>query len=164
MSSIASSSVVDGNEHQDRPEDLGLVHLMVRLHAGEDRRRHEVALVIARDPRIAPVELELRAFLHALLDEAFDPRLRLRRDERPQIRVLLGTGVYLERLRLGDDVGNPLVGFADEHRHADRHAALPRGPESRADERIQRLLLVRVGHHDGVVLRAHHALRALATV
>ena len=42
---------------------------MSGLHAREDGGRDEVAVVVARHPGVAAVELELRAFLHALLDE-----------------------------------------------------------------------------------------------
>ena len=60
-------------------------------------------------------------------------------------------------------LGTMLVGHvADQHRDRDRHAALAGRAVGRADQRIDRLLDVGVGHHDHVVLRAAERLHALA--
>ena len=51
---------------------------------------------------------------------------------------------------------------ADRHRHRDRHAALARRAIAGADQRIDRLVEIGVGHDDHVVLGAAEALHALA--
>jgi hypothetical protein len=56
-----------------------------------------------------------------------------------------------------------LVGHvAHQHRHRDRHAALAGRAVARADQRVDRLVDVGVGHHHHVVLRAAQGLHALA--
>ena len=62
---------------------------------------------------------------------------------------------------LGDD---PVGHVTDQHRHADRHAALAGRAIGGADQRVDRLLDVGVGHHHHVVLRAAQRLHALAVV
>ncbi|MNV05399.1 hypothetical protein D3C71_957360 [compost metagenome] len=52
--------------------------------------------------------------------------------------------------------------LAHQHHHGQGHAALASGAKRGTGNRVERLLLVRVGQDDGVVLGAHHALRALA--
>ncbi len=61
--------------------------------------------------------------------------------------------------RLHQFVGCPL---ADRHRDRDRHAALARRAVARADQRVDRLVHVGVGHHHHVVLGAAEALHALS--
>ena len=57
----------------------------------------------------------------------------------------------------------PICGLlADRHRHADGHAPLARAAVAGADERVDGLVQVGVGHHDHVVLRAAEALRTLS--
>src|SRR5207253_10084627 len=91
------------DEAEHRAEDLGLVDLVPGLHAGEDRGTDEVALVVAGDIRTAPVELELRTFPYARIDEPFDARLRLLRNQRPQVRAGLGARRALARAPLRTD-------------------------------------------------------------
>ena len=52
--------------------------------------------------------------------------------------------------------------IADRNRDADRHATLACAAVARADQRVDGLVEVGVGHHDHVILRAAEALRALA--
>lgn len=72
--------------------------------------------------------------------------------------------VHLQRARAFDEIRQPVLRRAHEHDHRRRHATLPRRAEARAGQRVERLLLVRVREHDGVVLRAHHRLDALAVL
>ena len=56
----------------------------------------------------------------------------------------------------------PFCGLlADRHRDRDGHAPLTGAAVARADERVDGLVEIGVGHHDHVVLRAAEALRAL---
>ena len=73
-------------------------------------------------------------------------------------------GVDLELLDLLDQVGYPVLGLAHEHGGGERHAALAGGAERRAHYLIERVLLVRVGHHHAVVLGAHVRLHTLAVL
>jgi hypothetical protein len=69
----------------------------------------------------------------------------------------------LQRLRaLGELRDDAVGGLADQHCDADRHAALAGRAVRRADQRIDGLVEVGVGHHDHVVLRAAERLHALA--
>ena len=93
-----------------------------------------------------------------------DAILGVLRNHRTQVRAFLDAGIDLQRLGLGDDVRNPFLRLAHQHGDRGRHAALAGGAEGGADQRVERLLLVGIGHHDGVILRAHHALHALAVL
>ena len=63
---------------------------------------------------------------------------------------------------LGEQRHDPVGDVAHQHRHRDRHAALAGRAVGRADQRVDRLLEVGVGHHDHVVLGAAERLHALA--
>ncbi len=52
--------------------------------------------------------------------------------------------------------------FAHQDQHRQCHAALARRAEGCTDQVVERLLLVCVGQDNAVILRAHHALHALA--
>ncbi|ERJ33975.1 hypothetical protein L810_3640 [Burkholderia sp. AU4i] len=86
------------------------------------------------------------------------------RHDRPDIGTRFVARVDLQRLRFLDELGQPVARRADQHDDRRRHAALAGRAEARADERVDRLLAVRVGQYDRVVLRAHHRLHALAVL
>ena len=73
-----------------------------------------------------------------------------------------GADLHLRDLGLqaGDDGVGGLVADRDDER--DRHAALAARAVRRAHERADGVVDVRVGHDDGVVLRAAEGLDALA--
>jgi hypothetical protein len=86
-------------------------------------------------------------------------------DERAEIHVIAGgVGADLQRLDARHELLDQPVGgiLADRHRHRDRHAALARGAIARADQRVDGLVHVGVGHDHHVVLGAAEALHALA--
>jgi hypothetical protein len=64
---------------------------------------------------------------------------------------------------IGDQLLDQRVGglLADRHRHRDRHAALAGRAVGRADQRVDRLVEVGVGHDDHVVLGAAQACTRL---
>ena len=84
------------------------------------------------------------------------------RDNGPQIGASFHSRVDLERLRLGHDIRYPLLCLTHQYGDGCGHAALSRGAKGRSDQGVERLLLVGVGHHDRVILGAHHALHAFA--
>ena len=53
------------------------------------------------------------------------------------------------------------LAVADHDCGGERHAPLPGGPEGGADELVDGVLLIGVGHDDAVVLGPHVALHAL---
>jgi hypothetical protein len=131
----------------------------------EQRAAGEEALLVALDLVAAAVDDELRAFLDADADVALDAFERLLRDDRAHLGVELHAVLDLQRLRALGQLGHDLVGHvADQHRDADRHAALAGRAVGRADQRIDGLVDVRRRHHDHVVLRAAQRLHALAVV
>ena len=67
------------------------------------------------------------------------------------------TGVHLELLGALDELGDPLLGLADEHGDGQRHAALACGAERGARQLAEREVLARVRQDHAVVLRALHA-------
>ncbi|MNZ71769.1 hypothetical protein D3C78_901350 [compost metagenome] len=154
-----------GLQHTEhRAEDLFLVDGHVGADGGEDRRADEVAVLVAGDLRMAAIEQQLCAFLHTALDQAVDALQRRAGHHRADVGAGLAAGVDLEGLGLLDQLRQPGLGLADQDHHRQRHAALAGGPEGGADQVVEGLLLVGIRQDDGVVLGAHHALRALAVL
>ncbi|MPM75276.1 hypothetical protein SDC9_122268 [bioreactor metagenome] len=147
---------------QHRAEDFLVIDAHAGLDAREDRRADEVALFIAGHIGLAAVEFQLGAVGNAALDEAFHARQGRAGDHRTHVGSLFGTTGHLERLGLFDQLWNPIAGLAHQHHHRQRHAALTGRAKRCACQGVQSLVLVGVGHDDGVVLGAHHALHALA--
>ena len=136
----------------------------MRLDAGNHRRRNEVAVRVSIDLDIATIKINRAAFRCALGDQAFDTRFGVFGNDRADISARNDASIDLQRLCLFDDVGNPVGSLTHQHRDRGRHAALSGGTKASTDERVERLIFVRVGHHDGVVFCAHHALRALTVI
>ena len=113
---------------------------------------------------LAAVDDELGAGLDALADVVLDPRQRRRGDQ----WAVVGLGVEaVADAQLVDPLDEPGAQavrglLADGHRDADRHAALAGAAVAGADQCVDGLVEVGVGHHDHVVLGAAEALRALA--
>ncbi|MNZ45270.1 hypothetical protein D3C78_629200 [compost metagenome] len=147
---------------EHRAEDLVAVDGHFRSDAGENGRGDEIAVVIAGDLRIAAIQYQLRAFLHAAFDQAADAVEGGAGNQRADIGARLDAGADFQGLGLFDQLRQPLLRLADQHHHRQRHAALAGCAERGASEVVEGLLLVRIGQHHRVVLRAHHALHALA--
>jgi hypothetical protein len=131
----------------------------------EQRAAGEEALLVAGDGEAAAVGGERRAVADARGDVRLDARLRVEGDERPHLGVALHAVLDDEPGRaLGEQRHDPVGDVADQHRDRDRHAALAGRAVRRADQRIDRLLEVGVGHHDHVVLGAAERLHALAVL
>src|SRR6266403_2116516 len=153
-----------GDDDHHGSENLGGINLHVRGDGRENGRADEVALFIAGDFDAAAVQLQLGAFLDAVVHQSEDAVLGILRHDGAQVGALLDAGVHLERLRLRHDLGYPLLGLTHQDGDRGRHAALPRRTEGRTNQRIERLFLVGIRHDDGVILRSHHALHALAVL
>ena len=112
----------------------------------------------------AAVDPQFRAFLDPELDIAFHLVELRARDHRAVIGRGIRRGSDLEALDARNEFFDQGVRglFSDRHRHRDRHAALAGGAVAGADERIDRLIEVGVGHHDHMVLGAAEALHAFA--
>ncbi len=87
-----------------------------------------------------------------------------RRHQRAEVGIAGGRRADLQALHARDQLLDQRVGrlLADRHRHRHRHAALAGRAVAGADQRIDRLVHVGVGHDDHVVLGAAEALHALA--
>ncbi len=86
------------------------------------------------------------------------------RHQRAVIGLGIAGGPDLEVLHPRDQLLHQEIGGlgADRHRYRNRHAALAGGAVAGADQGVDRLVHVGVGHHDHVVLGAAEALHALA--
>ena len=86
------------------------------------------------------------------------------RHQRAVIGAGVGRGADLQRFDARDQPAHQFVGrlLADRHRDRDRHAALARRAVAGADQRVDRLVHVGVGHDHHVVLGAGETLHALA--
>ena len=102
--------------------------------------------------------------VHALADVVAHPGQRGLGDQ----RTVVGLGVQaVSDAQVVDPLdqpgAQPIRGLiADRHRDADRHATFARAAVAGADQRVDGLVEVGVGHHDHVVLGAAEALRTLA--
>ncbi len=84
-------------------------------------------------------------------------------DQRPHLRALVGADGDLQCARAFGETGDDLVGdIANEHGDRDGHAPLAGRSIRCAHQRIDRLIQVRVRHHDHVVLGAAEGLHPLA--
>ena len=113
---------------------------------------------------VAAVDDQLGAFLDADIDIVLDAVQRLPGDQRAEIGRRVGRRTDLQALDARDQLVHQPVGrvLADRHGDRDRHAALAGRAVAGADQRIDGLVHVGVGHDDHVVLGAAEALRALA--
>jgi hypothetical protein len=151
---------IDAHEAQDGPEDLLARDRHLRRDAVEDRRPEEPALL--RHVRLAAVERDLGAFLDALRDVREDAPAMVLGDERTHLRAARRAVADPQRARAVDEaVAQPSVAVADRQDDRSRQAALPGAAEGRLEDRAERALPVRVGHHDEEVLRAAERLDAL---
>src|SRR5262249_6213377 len=125
---------------------------------------HEEAAFVALQLEAAPVDLELGAFLDAKVDVALHfVELRLR-DHRPVVGLRIARRPDLQALDPRDEfVDQNIRGlFAARHAPGARMAAFAGRAVARADQRIDRLIHVGIGHHHHVVLGAAEALHAFA--
>ncbi|MCY1435313.1 hypothetical protein D9M71_514030 [compost metagenome] len=159
--------ILDAHARQHRSEDFFLVD----LHLGGDMVEHRATQPEApgaigtglRAIKAAAVDQQLGTFSDALLDVAGDALVRRLRDDRAHFGGQVHALEDLQRARALQQFRHDLVGHvADKHRHRDRHAALAGRTEGRADQRVDHLVDVGIGHHHHVVLRPAQRLDALA--
>ena len=157
--------VILGAHHREhRPENF----LLVDAHYGRDlveqAAAHEEAVLVALHLEAAAVDPQFRTFLDAELDIAFHLVELRARDHRAVIGRGIGRGSDLEALDARNEFFDQGVRglFSDRHRHRDRHAALAGGAVAGADQRVDGLVHVGIGHHDHVVLGAAEALHTFA--
>ncbi len=162
--------VLGADDAQHRAEDLVGVDRHVGGDVVEQRRADEVAALEVRVAELqivagafAAVDDDLGAGLHALVDVVADALQRSLGDQRAVVGLRVEAVAHAEFVDPLDEPGaQPFCGlFADRHRDADRHAPLTGAAVACADQRVDGLVEIGVGHHDHVVLRAAEALRAL---
>ena len=155
---------IRAHHRQDRAEDLFLVDAHVRRHMVEEAAAEIIAVLIALHLEAAPIDRQRRAFRNADVHIAAHPLQRLRRHQRAIVGGRVRGGADLQALDAGNEAAHQFVRrlLAHWHSHRDRHAALARRAIARADEGVDRLVHVRIGHHDQMVLGAAEALHPLA--
>ena len=163
-----------GDVGDDRGADLGeivstwitMMVVMVVVWLGkkgwEREKTYKVAVGILLRLVTATVKQDGGTLLLGRGDQFLNPLLALRADDRTQVGVLLEAAVDVERLGPLRHLRQPVLGLTDGHHGAERHAALARGAKGRSDDGVQRLVLVAVRQHGGVVLGAQVGLHALA--
>jgi hypothetical protein len=84
-------------------------------------------------------------------------------DKRAHFRLGILAGQDLQRPDPVDEPVHQSVGdlVTDRGDHGDGHASFPRGAVCRSHQGIHRLIEIRVGHYDSVVLRAAQGLNTL---
>ena len=85
-------------------------------------------------------------------------------NDRAEVIALVRVGTDFQRLHGGLHLLDQRISRSIAYRNGNgqRHAALTGGAEGRAQQLIDGIVHVRVGHHDGVVLGATQCLAALA--
>ncbi|KAG1255393.1 hypothetical protein G6F68_010400 [Rhizopus microsporus] len=122
---------------QHRPEDFFLVDAHVGGDTGKDGRADEVALLEAIHLRLAAIEHQLGALLHARGDQAFHALAGAAGNDRADIGAGHGAAADLQGLGLGHQVLHPAAGLTDQQQGGGGHATLAGGTEGGADHRIE---------------------------
>src|SRR5215510_11891801 len=127
--------VLEGNDGDDRAEDLLARDLHGVAHAGEDGGLHEVALLEALGGVALPADQRLRAFLLPRLEIAAHAIELVLADERADARLGIEAGPLLHaRGGLGQLVGELVVHLLLDEEPGTGAAHLP-GTEEHAEER-----------------------------
>ena len=163
----ADGLFIAGRAHggQDRAENFGAIDVHIGRYPVKQMRADEIAVFIALQFEIAPINDKLGPLCHAAFDKAQDIGLGRRRDDGAEIDVVAsGVGADFQRFDPGDQLLDQPVGrfLAHGHGHRDRHAALARRAIARTHQRIGGKVHIGVGHDDHVVLGTAKALAAFA--
>ena len=113
---------------------------------------------------VCGIDEEFRTFLDSQLDVAGDLVAVYTGDQRTHLGAGLGAVGDLEFCDAFSHAREQGLGGSVSHGNGDRdrHAALARGTEGRAGERVGRLVHVGIRHDDHVVLRPAQRLHPLA--
>ena len=132
---------------------------MSRRDVVEQAGADEEALLVALQLEAAAVDDQLGALVDADLDVVARPCRCARGDHRAVMGLGVGGDADPQALDRGDQLLAQRVGglLADRHHDRQRHAALAGRAEGGADQVIDRLVEVGVGHDDAVVLGAAQA-------
>ena len=158
--------VIEAHDVQHRAKDLLLRDGHAGPHVVHDAGPEVEALRLLRHLHRAPVHRQLRALLHAALQQRRHLVTVLRADHRAH----LGRGIAIGRAHRDAAGGRgqrrqQLVGgAADGDRGRAGHAALARAPEGRIHQAGDRVAEVGIGQHEHVVLGPAGRLHALAVL
>ncbi len=152
------------DDAQHGAENLFPVDAHGRRHLVEEAAAHEEALLVALHPEIPPVDEKLRAFLDAKRDVISDALEMRSRDHGPEIGGRIGREADFQTFDARDEPVEEALRrfFPDGNRDRNRHAALARRAIARADQRIDRLIHVGVGHNHHVIFGRAETLRPLS--
>ncbi|MNR13609.1 hypothetical protein D3C85_1300200 [compost metagenome] len=92
------------HDAQHRAEDFFAVHRHLRRDAGENGRADEVAVLVARHARVAPIQFKLCTFFDAAGDQAVDAVQGGAGNHRADVGAWLGAAIDLEGLGSLDQV------------------------------------------------------------
>ncbi len=153
--------------YQHRAKDLLFIDSHLRRDVVEQRAAHPetVSTALARlgAIKLAPIDNKLRAFCHALFDVPGDPLMRLAGHDGPHLRIQLHAIFDFQRLSpLGEHRHDFIGHIADQHGHANRHAALARTAVGGANQRIHCFIQMGVWHHHHMVFRPTQCLHTFA--
>lgn len=148
-------------------EDLFFVDTHIGRNMIEQRTAHPEAALTAVAGLLAlevsAVSQQLCTVLHARLDVFANARMRGSRHDGPHLSIQVGAVEYLQVPRALQQLGHDLVGdIAYQYCDRDRHAALAGRPVTCADECINYLVDICIGHDHHVVLRPPQGLNTLA--
>eukprot|EP01084_Bolivina_argentea_P175387 303733_1 len=146
---------------QGRGEDLLLVAVHVGLHVVNDGGAEPVALGVALDGLVGAVQDQGGTLGLGTLDDGTGTLLGGLGDHGTEVLVVLA-GAALQLLGTLLELGDPVGGLSDEDGLAQGHAALAAGTHGGANEAVQGVLLISIGHDDTVVLGTHVGLDTLA--
>ncbi len=154
-------SVHTGDDH-DGPKDLVVIAVHAWLDVVNNGGANEVAVGEAVNLDVSSIEEDL-GLLGARLDEFLDSFSRFLGDQRSDVWVV-DTSACGELSGSLDNFWNPLLSVSDEYSDGDSHASLAGRSEASSDQCVNSIVLISVGHHDGVVLGAHVALNTLSSL
>src|SRR5580693_5295637 len=150
------------DQTENRAEDFRVGEVAGRRNVVENRGVHEVSHLVARDPRVAPVEQDFRALLLAETDERFHTLFSLRRDDGAHLHAFFEAVAHFELCSsVSDGVAKSLLRFADSDSDGNGEATLAGASKSAITDDLRRHGHVRVGEHYDVILGSALALAAL---
>ena len=155
--------VIGVHEAKNRAEDFGVGEIAGGGDVVENRRLHEVAVVVISDAGVTSVEENFCALLLAEADQRFDSLFALRRDHRAHLHVFIEAVAGFEfRRGVGDGVAKSLLRFADGDRDGDGEAALAGAAEGAVADDLRGHGHVGIGEHDNMIFGSALALGTFA--
>ena len=152
------------DSRQDRTKDLFAIDLHVGGDMVKEMRADKIAVLIALQVEVPPIDHQLCTLRHAGFHQLEDIGLGRSGDDRAVINVIArGVRADFQLFDPRDQFRDQRIGcrFAHRDRDGDCHATLAGRTVARADQSVSRLVQIGIGHDDHVVLCTAEALHAL---